>query len=153
MKDRDLQSAIYSRAGSDIIMLILDFNPAARVKMLENRNKCHETAIEWALHQEDINVFKLLLEQCIKYGALKTRKGSRCSTFLHQCIVGKYTKILDTYMQVCAKENVDYDHCPIDSNACIRYRTQATPRPKTTDPHGEKSEEGREMRGEKGNKK
>ena len=56
-KDRDgdmpLQSAIYSRTGSDIIMLILDFNPAARVKMLENRNKCHKTAIEWALHQEN----------------------------------------------------------------------------------------------------
>lgn len=135
-KDRDgdmpLQSAIYSRAGSDIIMLILDFYPTARMKMLENRNKCHETAIEWALHQEDIDVFKLLLEECIKYRALEDLtgiiKGSRCSTLLHQCIVGRHTKILATYMQVCAKENVDIDLCPVDPNGrtpwnyLVRYK-------------------------------
>ena len=135
-KDRDgdvpLQSAIYSRAGSDIIMLILDFYRTARVKMLENRNKCHETAIEWALHQEDIDAFKLLLEQCIKYGALEdltgVRKGSRCSTLLHQCIVGRHIEALRVYMEVCTKENVDIDLCLVDPNGrtpwnyLVRYK-------------------------------
>lgn len=135
-KDRDgdvpLQSAVYSRAGSDIIMLILDFYPTARVKMLENRNKCHETAIEWVLHQEDIDVFRLLLEQCIKYGALEDltgiRKGSRCSTLLHQCIVGRHIEALRIYMQVCMKERVDIDLCPVDPNGrtpwnyLVRYK-------------------------------
>ena len=122
-KDRDgdmpLQSAVYSGADPETIDFILNFNHDARKKMLENRNKYAETALEWCLSQELVDIFKLLLEHSIKCRALEdltsTRKGNvQCSTLLHQCIEGRHVKILRTYMEVCIKEEAKISLCPVD---------------------------------------
>jgi hypothetical protein len=122
-KDRDgdvpLQSAVYSGADLETIDIILNFNHDARKKMLENRNKYDETALEWCLSQELVDIFKLLLEHSIKCRALEdltcTRKGNvQCSTLLHQCIEGRHVRILRTYMEVCMKEEAKISLCPVD---------------------------------------
>jgi hypothetical protein len=117
--DMPLQSAIYSNSDVRTIKLILEFVPETKKIMLKNRNKANETAVESSLSQEDVDVFKFLLQQCIICAALPEltcvgKVNRQCASLVHQCIQERRISHFRAYFEVLKESGAEINLCVVD---------------------------------------